>query len=57
MPLLCLTTPEFPFLKMRFGHNLVVVVAENNEIHRKRYSHPMASKQESRKAIITKTAL
>jgi hypothetical protein len=40
---------------MRFGHNLVVVVAENNEIHRKRHSHPMASKQESGKASITKT--
>jgi len=42
---------------MRFGHNLVVVVAENNEIHRKRYSHPIAGKQESGRAIITKIAL
>jgi hypothetical protein len=43
---------------MRFGHNLVVVVvAENNEIHRKRHSHPMASKQESGKASNTKMAL
>jgi hypothetical protein len=56
MSLLCLTTPECPYLKMRFGHDLVVV-AENNEIHRKRCSHPMASKQESAKASITKIAL
>jgi len=42
---------------MKFGHNLVVVVAENNEIHRKRYSHPIASKQESGKASTTKMAL
>jgi len=43
---------------MRFGHNLVVVVvAENNEIHRKRYSHPIAGKQESARASITKMAL
>jgi len=42
---------------MMLGHNLVVVVAENNEIHRKRHSHPIASKQESGKACNTKTAL
>jgi hypothetical protein len=32
MPLLCLTSPECPYLKMRFGH-ILVVEAENNEIH------------------------
>jgi hypothetical protein len=32
MSLLCLTTPECPYLKMRFGH-ILVVQAENNEIH------------------------
>jgi hypothetical protein len=42
MPLLCLTTPECPYWKMSFGNDLVVVVAENNKIHRKTYSHPMA---------------
>ena len=57
LPLLCLTTPECPFLKMRFGHNLVVVVAENNEIHRNRYSHPIAGKQESGRASITKNGI
>jgi hypothetical protein len=35
MPLLCLTTPECPYWKMRFGH-ILVVEAENNEIHTRR---------------------